>query len=227
MNYTIKEIVRTIDITEQGLYKRIRKNYDLYLKEGLIVSKPGDNKKEQIFITDKGLKDLLKTRAKRTITEDQETQEAVSKPGTKPQTKPTKLDTEDASQSLLNLLNQNIEDLKEENKRLNEKLDKQEARFEEKLEKQEKSFKEQLQRQEEIYTKTLDKIMNNFNQAMQMLPQPQSQEEQEPIQQEQVQETIFAEPGEAVQEEPTGENIEPGEAEPKGIKKFFKFLFRG
>ena len=40
-----------------------------------------------------------------------------------------------------------IADLKEENKRLNEKLEKQEARFDKKLEEQKQEFKEQYEKQ--------------------------------------------------------------------------------
>lgn len=207
MNYTIKEIVKKVDITEQGLYKRIKTNYEEYLQKGFIVLnqvEQPNGKKEQIFITDDGLKDLLKSKQLRNRADTSE----VLNRGTKPlnqveqpshsTTKPN--DTETATQSLLNLLNQNIEELKAENKRLNDKLEKQEARFDEKLKEQKEEFKEQFEKQRQDYQKTLDKILKGFNNALLELPRPNeeaetpSQEiiEQEPKKEEQEKRGFFS-----------------------------------
>ena len=163
MSFTIKDVAKNVDISEQGLYKRIKSNYDEYIQKKYIelnqVEQPNGTTKEQIFITNEGLKDLLKTKQLRKEADFERFNEVLNQP-TKPklsglnqveqplnQTAKPK-DVQPASDVLLNLLNQNIADLKEENKRLNEKLEKQEARFDKKLEEQKQEFKEQYEKQQ-------------------------------------------------------------------------------
>lgn len=170
-------------------------------KSGFIVvnqvEQPNNSTKNQIFITKEGLLDLLKTKEFRNeadLTEFEEIIKETTKPlnpTTKPTTKPLnqrgkEKDTKGNSDGVLNhstdyikLLNQNITDLKEENKRLNEKLEKQEIHFEEKLEKQKQEFNEQYNRQQEAYKNTIDKLLNNVNIIMQRLPEPPLAEEQQ------------------------------------------------
>ena len=161
MEYSIKDVAKNVEISEQGLYKRIKTNYAEYIDNGYIlvkqVEQPNGTTKEQIFITRSGIDDLLKTKKLRkgVSLKGFEALNQTTKPSTQPLNQveqpnhsTTKLNNEEtmtktASNELLNLLNQTIADLKEENKRLNEKLDKQESRFDEKLEQQKLEFKEQ------------------------------------------------------------------------------------
>lgn len=209
MEYSIKEIARCVEISEQGLYKRIKTNYEDYLKKGFIVvnqvEQPSGTK-EQIFITRKGLEDLLKTKPMRkgatlkgfeVLNQKTKPLNQVEQPVEQPLNQSTKpKDVQTASDNLLNLLNQNIADLKEENKRLNEKLEKQEARFDKKLEEQKQEFKEQYEKQQEMYQKTLDRIMQSFQNALLQLPKPKEEETETPkeateiIQQEPIKEEV-------------------------------------
>ena len=201
MYNTIKEIVKIVDISEQGLYKKIKTNYDELLKKEYIVVKPlnqslvdtqlNHSTKTQIFITQSGLDDLLKTKQLREgvrledfIKNDKRTKNEPRKslvfthPKFSRYTKPLNQNTQQkqpqsASNELLKLLNQNINDLKEENKRLNEKIEKQEEKFDAKIEQQKKEFQEQYNRQQEAYQQTLNKILQSFNNALLQLPQPQ------------------------------------------------------
>ena len=204
MEYSIKEISKSVEISEQGLYKRIKANYEDYLKKGYIehnqVEQP-NGKKEQIFITKKGLEDLLRTKPMRKDANLKGFEELNQK--TKPHNQveqplnqtPKPNDVQPASDVLLNLLNQNIADLKEENKRLNDRLEKQEARFDKKLEEQKKEFKEQYEKQQEMYQITLDRIMQSFQNALLQLPKPKEEDTEtqqdatEIIQQEPIEET--------------------------------------
>lgn len=233
MSFTIKDVAKNVDISEQGLYKRIKSNYDVYIKKGFIelnqVEQPNGTTKEQIFITKEGLQDLLKTKQLRKEADFERFNEVLNQP-TKPklsglnqveqplnQTAKPK-DVQPASDVLLNLLNQNIADLKEENKRLNEKLEKQEARFDKKLEEQKQEFKEQYEKQQEMYQKTLDRIMQSFQNALLQLPKP--NEEETPRQ---TAEVINQEP---IKEDTTLSSEEAErETEQKGIKSFFKRIF--
>ena len=223
MYYTIKEIVKIVDISEQGLYKKIKTNYDELLKkeyivvqplnQGLVGTQPNHSTKTQIFITQSGLDDLLKTKQLREgvrledfIKNDKRTKNEPRKslvftqPKFSRYTKPLNQNTQpkqpqSASNELLKLLNQNINDLKEENKRLNEKIEKQEEKFDAKIEQQKKEFQEQYNKQQEAYQQTLNKILQSFNNALLQLPQPQE--------------------------------IKKTEAEePRGIKKLFKNIFK-
>lgn len=223
MYYTIKEIVKIVDISEQGLYKKIKTNYDELLKKEYIVVQPlnqslvgtqlNHSTKTQIFITQSGLDDLLKTKQLREgvrledfIKNDKRTKNEPRKslvftqPKFSRYTKPLNQNTQpkqpqSASNELLKLLNQNINDLKEENKRLNEKIEKQEEKFDAKIEQQKKEFQEQYNKQQEAYQQTLNKILQSFNNALLQLPQPQE--------------------------------IKKTEAEePRGIKKLFKNIFK-
>ena len=223
MYYTIKEIVKIVDISEQGLYKKIKNNYDELLKKEYIVvqplnqslvgTQPNHSTKTQIFITQSGLDDLLKTKQLREgvrledfIKNDKRTKNEPRKslvftqPKFSRYTKPLNQNTQpkqpqSASNELLKLLNQNINDLKEENKRLNEKIEKQEEKFDAKIEQQKKEFQEQYNKQQEAYQQTLNKILQSFNNALLQLPQPQE--------------------------------IKKTEAEePRGIKKLFKNIFK-
>ena len=223
MYYTIKEIVKIVDISEQGLYKKIKTNYDELLKKEYIVvqplnqslvgTQPNHSTKTQIFITQSGLDDLLKTKQLREgvrledfIKNDKRTKNEPRKsliftqPKFRRYTKPLNQNTQpkqpqSASNELLKLLNQNINDLKEENKRLNEKIEKQEEKFDAKIEQQKKEFQEQYNKQQEAYQQTLNKILQSFNNALLQLPQPQE--------------------------------IKKAEAEePRGIKKLFKNIFK-
>ena len=177
MSFTIKDVAKNVDISEQGLYKRIKSNYDEYIQKKYIelnqVEQPNGTTKEQIFITNEGLKDLLKTKQLRKEADFERFNEALNQP-TKPkfsglnqvekplnQTAKPK-DVQPASDVILNLLNQNIADLKEENKRLNEKLEKQEARFDKKLEEQKQEFKEQYEKQQEMYQKIFKNQYENM-----------------------------------------------------------------
>lgn len=233
MSFTIKDVAKNVDISEQGLYKRIKSNYDVYIKKGFIelnqVEQPNGTTKEQIFITKEGLQDLLKTKQLRKEADYKRFNEVLNQ-ATKPklsglnqveqplnQTAKPK-DVQPASDVLLNLLNQNIADLKEENKRLNEKLEKQEARFDKKLEEQKQEFKEQYEKQQEMYQKTLDRIMQSFQNALLQLPKP--NEEETPRQ---TTEVINQEP---IKEDATLSREEAErETEQKGIKSFFKRIF--
>jgi len=233
MSFTIKDVAKNVDISEQGLYKRIKSNYDEYIQKKYIelnqVEQPNGTTKEQIFITNEGLKDLLKTKQLRKEADFERFNEVLNQP-TKPklsglnqveqplnQTAKPK-DVQPASDVLLNLLNQNIADLKEENKRLNEKLEKQEARFDKKLEEQKQEFKEQYEKQQEMYQKTLDRIMQSFQNALLQLPKP--NEEETPRQ---TTEVINQEP---IKEDATLSREEAErETEQKGIKSFFKRIF--
>lgn len=233
MSFTIKDIAKNVDISEQGLYKRIKSNYDEYIQKKFIelnqVEQPNGTTKEQIFITNEGLKDLLKTKQLRKEADFERFNEVLNQP-TKPklsglnqveqplnQTAKPK-DVQPASDVLLNLLNQNIADLKEENKRLNEKLEKQEARFDKKLEEQKQEFKEQYEKQQEMYQKTLDRIMQSFQNALLQLPKPNEEETSR-----QTTEVINQEP---IKEDATLSREEAErETEQKGIKSFFKRIF--
>lgn len=198
MSFSIKDVAKNVDISEQGLYKRIKTNYQDYLEKGFIelnqVEQPNGTTKEQIFITKEGLQDLLKTKQLRNDADFERFNEALNQP-TKPlnqklsglNQEETEKDTKGNATKVLNhstdyikLLNQTITDLKEENKRLNEKLDKQEARFDEKLEKQKQEFNEQYNKQQEAYKNTIDKLLNNVNIIMQRLPEPPMEEQQQP-----------------------------------------------
>lgn len=193
MEYSIKEISKNIDITEQGLYKRIKTNFDAYIKNGFIVTKlieQPNGTREQIFLTEEGIKDLLKTKQiKETcinkdfleLNQDTKTVEQPTKPSLADAEAPKQYKVADApSNELLNLLNQNIADLKAENKRLIEKLDKQEQRFDEKLKEQKEEFNEAFNRQNEAYQKTLNTISLNFNNLLQRLPPPNEEATAEP-----------------------------------------------
>lgn len=230
MEYSIKEISRNIDITEQGLYKRIKTNFDVYIKNGYIVTKlieQPSGTREQIFLTEEGIKDLLRTKPLRQECFNQDFfkfRRAVEQPN-KPNTtnveqpsKPNEAEAEEPKQykvadaqntELLNLLNQTIADLKAENKRLVEKLDKQELRFDEKLDKQKEEFNEAFKRQNEAYQNALNTISLNFNNLLQRLPQPQ--------------EEVTTEPTNIVKQEEVKEV--DAETKPKGIKGFFHNLF--
>ena len=239
MEYSIKEIARCVEISEQGLYKRIKTNYEDYLKKGFIVLnqvEQPNGTKEQIFITKKGLEDLLKTKPMRkgatlkgfeALNQNTKTLNQVEQPLNQ-DTKPK--DVQPASDVLLNLLNQNIADLKEENKRLNEKLEKQEARFDKKLEEQKQEFKEQYEKQQELYQKTLDRIMQSFQNALLQLPKPKEEDTEteiqrdatEIIQQEPIKEDATISREEAERETETEQEAEQKQ---KGVKSFFKRLF--
>lgn len=232
MEYSIKEIARCVEISEQGLYKRIKTNYEDYLKKGFIVLnqvEQPNGTKEQIFITKKGLEDLLKTKPMRkgATLKGFEALNQVEQPLNQ-DTKPK--DVQPASDVLLNLLNQNIADLKEENKRLNEKLEKQEARFDKKLEEQKQEFKEQYEKQQELYQKTLDRIMQSFQNALLQLPKPKEEDTEteiqrdatEIIQQEPIKEDATLSREEAERETETEQEAEQKQ---KGVKSFFKRLF--
>lgn len=239
MEYSIKEIARCVEISEQGLYKRIKTNYEDYLKKGFIVLnqvEQPNGTKEQIFITKKGLEDLLKTKPMRkgATLKGFEALNQTTKPLNQVEqplnqdTKPK--DVQPASDVLLNLLNQNIADLKEENKRLNEKLEKQEARFDKKLEEQKQEFKEQYEKQQELYQKTLDRIMQSFQNALLQLPKPKEEDIEteiqrdatEIIQQEPIKEDATISREEAERETETEQEAEQKQ---KGVKSFFKRLF--
>lgn len=225
MSFSIKEISQNIEITEQGLYKRIKTNYKEYKKKKFIelnqVEQPNGTTKEQIFITNEGIKDLLKTKNFRKEADLQKFKDII-KDATKPKfsglnqveqplnqsTKPK--NTETASDSLLNLLNQNIADLKEENKRLNAKLERQEERFDKKLEEQKQEFKEQYEKQQELYQKTLDKLMQSFQNALLQLPKPNEEEE---------------EPAEIINDKTMVEKKTEAEEQPKKKKSLFSRLF--
>ena len=236
MEYSIKEIARCVEISEQGLYKRIKTNYEDYLKKGFIVvnqvEQPSGTK-EQIFITRKGLEDLLKTKPMRkgatlkgfeALNQKTKPLNQVEQPLNQ-DTKPK--DVQTASDNLLNLLNQNIADLKAENKRLNDKLEKQEARFDKKLEEQKQEFKEQYEKQQELYQKTLDRIMQSFQNALLQLPKPNEEEtethkEATEIIQEPIKEDATLSTEEAERET---EKEQEAEQKEKGVKSFFKRLF--
>lgn len=225
MSFTIKDVAKNVDISEQGLYKRIKSNYDEYIRNGYIelnqVEQPNGTTKEQIFITKEGLQDLLKTKQLRKEADLERFREVLNQP-TKPKlsglnqveqplnqtTKPK--NDKPASNEYIELLNQNITDLKTENKRLNEKLERQEARFDEKLEKQKQEFREQYDKQQEAYKNTIDKLLNNVNIIMQRLPEP-------PLENMQENNTT------TIIDKPI--NTEEIEAEQKGIKSFFKRIF--
>lgn len=235
MKYTIKEIASYVEISEQGLYKRIKTNYKEYLKKGFIVLnqvEQPNGTKEQIFLTDKGLEDLLHTKKTRrgatlrglvTGTKALNQVEQPPNQDTKPE------DVKTSSNNILNLLNQTISDLKEENKRLNEKLDKQEARFDKKLEEQKQEFKEQYEKQQELYQKTLDRILQSFNSALLELPKPnEAQTKHEDIlQNEPIKEDAEEQPTEDKTTSDAEEVQEEIQPEAKGIKRLFKNLFRG
>lgn len=224
MDYSIKEVAKNVDITEQGLYKRIRTNYDVYIKKGYIATKlveqPNGNK-EQIFITREGIKDLLKTKHLKETCNNSDfialNQDAkqVEQPLNQPikpsleNTTDSETPTSTATQNteLLNLLNRNIEDLKAENKRLIEKLEKQEERFDAKLKEQKEEFNLAFDKQNEAYQKALNTISMNFNNLMQRLPPPQEEE-------------INNEPKDVV----IKDDAEITE-KPRGIKGFFKRMF--
>ena len=225
MEYSIKEISKYIEISEQGLYKRINNNYQDYLKKRFIVLnqvEQPNGKKEQIFITENGINELLKTKPirKGAILEGYKALNQTTKPLNQVEqplnqtTKPN--DVQTASDSLLNLLNQNILDLKAENKRLNEKLESQELRFDKKLEEQKQEFKEQYEKQQEMYQKTLDRITQSFQTAILQLPKPNTDENI--IKQEPINENITIRNEDA-------ENEAEIKEKPKGIKAFFKSLF--
>lgn len=229
MEYSVKEIAKNVEISEQGLYKRIKANYKKYIEQEFIilkqVDKLGGTTTEQIFITEKGLNDLLTTKKVRqgaTLISLDNRVNQVDKPlnvTTKPVNKPnTTNDIQTVPNTVLNLLNQTIEDLKEENKRLNEKLDKQEERFDEKLEKQKQEFKEQYDRQQEAYQKTLDRIMQSFNTALLELPKPREEVKEINETPQQTSEIIQ-------QEQITKEEGSGIDTETKGLKKLFKRLF--
>ena len=230
MEYSIKEIARCVEISEQGLYKRIKTNYEDYLKKGFIVLnqvEQPNGTKEQIFITRKGLEDLLKTKPMRkgATLKGFEALNQVEQPLNQ-DTKPK--DVQPASDVLLNLLNQNIADLKEENKRLNEKLEKQEARFDKKLEEQKQEFKEQYEKQQELYQKTLDRIMQSFQNALLQLPKPKEEDTETEIQRdatEIIQQEPIKEDATISREEAERETEQEAEQQQKGIKSFFKRLF--
>ena len=228
MEYSIKDVSKNIEITEQGLYKRINNNFDAYYKKGFITTKlveqPSGTRK-QIFLTKEGIKDLLKTKQLKETCINKDFLELNQ--NTKPVEQPTKPSLEEIEQQkatqkkesvtdatdteLLKVLNQTIADLKTENKRLNEKLDKQEERFDAKMEAQKQEFKEQFQKQQELYQMTLDRLMNNFNTVLQRLPEPtetQAEEEQATEEQEKIIEVELAE-----------------DKNEKGVKGFFKKLF--
>lgn len=229
MEYSVKEIAKNVEISEQGLYKRIKANYERYIEQKFIilkqVDKLGGTTTEQVFITEKGLDDLLTTKKLRqgaTLTSLDKRINQVNKPlntTTNPVNKPnTTNDTQTLPNTVLNLLNQTIEDLKEENKRLNEKLDKQEERFDEKLEKQKQEFKEQYDKQQEAYQKTLDRIMQSFNTALLELPKPREVVEEIKETPQQTSEIIQ-------QDQITKEEGASIDTETKGLKKLFKRLF--
>ena len=222
MEYSIKETTKNVDITEQGLYKRIRSNFDAYIKKGYIATKlieQPSGTREQVFLTEEGIKDLLKTkRLKETcinkdflrLNQDTKVIEQPTKPSLADAEEPKQYKVADApSNELLNLLNQNIADLKAENKRLIEKLDKQEQRFDEKLKEQKEEFNEAFNRQNEAYQKALNTISLNFNNLMQRLPPP--QEEVQPT-----------ETTNVVKQE----DAETIETKPKGFKGLFSKLFK-
>lgn len=227
MEYSIKEISKNIDITEQGLYKRIRSNFDAYIKKGYITTKlieQPSGTREQVFLTEEGIKDLLKTKQlKETcinkdflkLNQDTKAIEQPTKPSLADAEAPKQVKLADApNNELLNLLNQNIADLKAENKRLIEKLDKQELRFDEKLKEQKEEFNEAFNRQNEAYQKALNTISLNFNNLLQRLPPP--QEEQ----------TASDTTNIVKQEEIQTTDAETIETKPKGFKGFLYKLFK-
>ena len=236
MEYSIKEIARCVEISEQGLYKRIKTNYEDYLKNGFIVLnqvEQPNGTKEQIFITKKGLEDLLKTKQMRKgailkgFEPLNQAHNQVEQPLNQVE-QPTQPNnniqgTENSTQALLNLLNQNIADLKEENKRLNDKLEKQEERFDKKLEEQKQEFKEQYEKQQELYQKTLDKLMQSFNNALLQLPKPEETppEATEIITEEPVKEEVIQ------PEETTKPETEKEHSTEKHKKGFLRRLFFG
>ncbi len=199
MEYSIKQVAKKLEISEQAIYKRIKNNYEDYSTKVYItttqVEQPNGTTKEQIFITDSGLEFLLQAqrlRKNETIEQqtqvEQPTQQELNNysPKVEQPTAPKEAEASSnaASLSQLNLvnevLNQTIQDLKAENKRLNEKLDSQEQKFDAKMEQQKQEHKEEMQKQREEYQKMLDLITSKFNMVLQRLPQPQedTQEQQ-------------------------------------------------
>ena len=192
MEYTIKQIAKRIEISEQGLYKRIASHKDEYMQKGFVVlnqvEQPNGTTKEQTFITDSGLEYLLQAKRLRTTDIDTHSTEVeqplnqglsnhsteVEQPTTQPS---TQNDSNTASNQFFNqlnqVLNQQIEDLKAENKRLVEKLEAQEQKFDIKYEQQEIKFREQFEQQREDYKNSLSLITSKFNLILQRLPEPQ------------------------------------------------------
>ena len=189
MEYTIKQVAKKLEISEQGIYKRIRTNNDNYLEKGFIVTKlveqPNGTTKNQTFITDSGLEFLLEAQRLRTSdikpnsTEvEQPLNQGLNNYSTKVEQPIQPQEVQNDVQSLAfeqikQVLNQQIEDLKADNKRLIEKLETQEQKFDAKFEKQEQNFKEQFDSQQKAYQLTLDKILGQYNTILQRLPEPQ------------------------------------------------------
>ena len=234
MEYSIKETSKNVDITEQGLYKRIRLYFDDYKKKGYIVIKQIEQPsgtREQVFLTEEGLKDLLKTKHLKETCYNKDflkfSQEAkhIEQP-IKPSldeftgaeaTGKAKTYADVNNAEIIKLLNQTIADLKADNKRLIEKLDKQEERLDQKLKEQKEEFNEAFKRQNEAYQNALNTISLNFNNLLQRIPPPQEQEQTE-----QTITTI-----EQKEEGASGDIASNIEDTPKKHKSFFSRLFKG
>ena len=190
MEYTIKQVAKKLEITEQGIYKRIKSNNDNYLSKGYIVVKPVEQPngttKNQTFITDSGLEFLLEAQrlrnnevASNTTQVEQPLNQGLNNYSTIVEQQPQHQEAQNDTQTLLfeqvkQALNQQIEDLKTENKRLIDKIENQEQKFDAKYEQQEQKFKEQFDNQQRAYQLTLDKILGQYNTILQRLPEPQA-----------------------------------------------------
>ena len=146
MNYTIRQVSQSIDITEQGLYKRINNNLEEYKQKKFITFKKTE-KRTQILVTEKGIKELLKTRAFRSGAElkgfnlEEEKEKEVTTESE--QKKETIISGND--REIIEILKEQIQDLKTENKRLNEKMDKQQEKYQEQINKLIFSFNQTLE----------------------------------------------------------------------------------
>lgn len=236
MEYSVKEVSKNIDITEQGLYKRINTNFDTYKEKGYIMTKlieQPSGTREQTFLTEEGIKDLLRTRPLKQgyyikdfarLNREAKTFEQPIKPslaentGTEEAEKTTTIADANNNTDIIKLLNQTILDLKAENKRLIEKLDTQEERFDNKLKEQKEEFNEAYNRQNEAFQKALNTISLNFDAVIKRLPPP-----NEELQTEQTITTI-----EKKEEGAMGGHtlVNENEDAPRGLKGFFNKLFK-
>ncbi len=189
MEYTIKQIAKKLDISEQAIYKRIKNYNEDYMQRGFLVVKlveqPNGTTKNQTFITDSGLEFLLEAQRLRnndfkldTTEVEQPLNQGLNNHSTKVEQPQPQQEIPNDTQSLAfeqikQVLNQQIEDLKADNKRLIEKIETQEQKFDAKYEQQKLDFKEQFDNQQRAYQLTLDKILGQYNTILQRLPEPQ------------------------------------------------------
>lgn len=193
--YTIKSVIKCLNISEQGLYKKIRTNNNIYIEQGLIITKTSvinGSLKAQILITEKGLNQFISekglkegvTLADIEIFEEQEPlnqSSLVLNQDTKPKadiieptteeaqdtkpTKPQKFSTK-PSEDTTEIYKELIEELKKDNNTLRAELIKQSKDFTTQLQ---EGLKEQEERLNKRFDEQLQKQADNYNSQLEKI----------------------------------------------------------